>query len=127
MCRYVSNIERFLRYPNYLYNYRYCDKVPNLSQKPLVFSLPNRLPNNCINHHKPTTLCYHIDGYVVAYIHSPTQWYQHIFLEIFHSYRIFTFKYNYTHTFVEFYSLDCIYYSTCEMSGIIKEASIQLQ
>ena len=51
-----------------------CEKVPNLSWKPLAFSLPNRLPTITIgycfiNHHKPTALCYHGNnfGYVVAY------------------------------------------------------------
>ncbi len=44
---------------------RCCDKIPDLSRKPVVFFPPNRLPTIIaiyfcsINHHKPTTFCFH--------------------------------------------------------------------
>ena len=113
MCIYLSNIEPFIRQPNYLY--RCCDKVPNLSRKPLTFSLPNRLPTITIvycfiNHHKPTTLCFHgtIFGYVVAYLFTYTL----VSADVLRNVPIIRYLHlsTTTHTFLVFYSLDCFYY-----------------
>ena len=99
--------------------YRCCDKVSDFSRKPLVFSLPNRLPTITIgycfiNHHKPTTLCCHGNnfGYVVAYSFAYTM-VSADFLRNVPIIRYLHLSTN-THKFVVFYSLDCNYvWSIC--------------
>ncbi len=88
-----------------LHTYRCCDKVPDLSWKPLgVFFLPitdyllQQLFTVFYNYHKPITLCCHGNSFTYTVVSA------HVFRNVQSGY-LRTFKYNYS-PITGIYSLD---------------------